>query len=84
MMGSFADPTLMPDYPGLTEADSCGDWDSGIPIDLKKIRDKDEAYWDKYKGTPKAFVSMEAAQAIWSNRFGTLTAVRWPAEENGK
>ncbi|MHC5173915.1 MAG: hypothetical protein ACYSPJ_09285, partial [Planctomycetota bacterium] len=32
MMGSFADPTLMPDYPGLTEADSCGDWDSGIPI----------------------------------------------------
>ncbi|MHC5100497.1 MAG: ABC transporter permease, partial [Planctomycetota bacterium] len=82
MMGSFADPTLMPDYPGLTEADSCGDWDSGIPIDLKKIRDKDEAYWDKYKGTPKAFVSMEAAQAIWSNRFGTLTAVRWPADEN--
>ncbi|MHC4783918.1 MAG: hypothetical protein ACYTE0_12845, partial [Planctomycetota bacterium] len=82
MMGSFADPTLMPDYPGLTEADSCGDWDSGIPINLKKIRDKDEDYWDKYKGTPKAFVSMEAAQAIWSNRFGTLTAVRWPADEN--
>ncbi|MHC4961586.1 MAG: ABC transporter permease, partial [Planctomycetota bacterium] len=82
MMGSFADPTLMPDYPGLTEADSCGDWDSGIPINLKKIRDKDEDYWDKYEATPKAFVSMEAAQAIWSNRFGTLTAVRWPADEN--
>ncbi|MEN8126484.1 MAG: FtsX-like permease family protein [Planctomycetota bacterium] len=82
MMGSFADPTLMPDYPGLTEANSCGDWDSGIPINLKKIRDKDEDYWDTYKGTPKAFVSMEAAQTIWSNRFGTLTAVRWPGTEN--
>ncbi|MHC4988824.1 MAG: ABC transporter permease, partial [Planctomycetota bacterium] len=84
MMGSFADPTLMPDYPGLTEADSCGDWDSGIPIDLKKIRDKDEDYWDKYKGTPKAFISMEAAQSIWENRFGTLTAVRWPADKNSE
>ncbi len=82
MMGSFADPTLMPDYPGLTEADSCGDWDSGIPIDLHKIRDRDEAYWDKYKGAPKAFISMDAAQTIWSNRFGTLTAVRWPGTEN--
>lgn len=82
MMGSFADPTLMPDYPGLSAADSCGDWKSGIPINLKKIRDKDEQYWDKYKGTPKAFVSMEAAQTIWSNRFGTLTAVRWPAADN--
>ncbi|MHC4289762.1 MAG: FtsX-like permease family protein, partial [Planctomycetota bacterium] len=82
MMGSFADPTLMPDYPGLTEADSCGDWDSGIPMDLDKIRDRDEAYWDKYKGTPKAFVSMETAQTIWSNRFGTATAVRWPGDAN--
>jgi len=82
MMGSFADPTLMPDYPGLTEAHSCGDWDSGIPIDLKKIQDRDEDYWDQYKGTPKAFISMEAAQTIWSNRFGTLTAVRWPVAEN--
>jgi len=82
MMGSFADSTLMPDYPGLTEADSCTEWDSGIPIDLDKIRDQDEAYWDKYKGAPKAFVSMGAAQTIWSNRFGTLTAVRWPGDEN--
>ncbi|MHC4525667.1 MAG: ABC transporter permease, partial [Planctomycetota bacterium] len=82
MMGSFADPTLMPDYPGLTEADSCTDWQSGIPIDLEKIRTKDEDYWNKYKGAPKAFVSMETAQTIWSNRFGTLTAVRWPGTEN--
>lgn len=82
MMGTFADPTLMPDYPGLTEADSCRDWESGIPIELERIRNRDEVYWDKYKGTPKAFISMKAAQTIWSNRFGTLTAVRWPADEN--
>ncbi len=82
MMGSFADPTLMPDYPGMTEADSCGDWDSGIPIDLEKVTQRDEDYWDRYKGTPKAFISPRTAQRIWQNRFGTLTAVRWPAESN--
>jgi putative ABC transport system permease protein len=84
MMGSFADPTLMPDYPGMTEADSCGDWDSGIPIDLDRIKQRDEDYWDRYRGTPKAFVSMKAAQGIWENRFGTLTAVRWPVELNSQ
>ncbi|MHC5082869.1 MAG: FtsX-like permease family protein [Planctomycetota bacterium] len=82
MMAPYADPTLMPAYPGLSEAGDCRDWESGIPIDLKKIRDEDEAYWDKYRGSPKAFVSLETAQKLWSNRFGTLTAVRFPAEEN--
>ncbi|MHC4907889.1 MAG: hypothetical protein ACYTBW_06545, partial [Planctomycetota bacterium] len=65
MMGSFFDPTLMPDYPGMTEADSCGDWDSGIPIDLNRIKQRDEDYWDRYRGTPKAYISLKTAQRIW-------------------
>ncbi|MHC4929992.1 MAG: FtsX-like permease family protein, partial [Planctomycetota bacterium] len=84
MMGSFFDPTLMPDYPGMTEADSCGDWDSGIPIDLNRIKQRDEDYWDRYRGTPKAYISLKTAQRIWENRFGTLTAVRWPVELNSQ
>ncbi|MBC8377556.1 MAG: ABC transporter permease, partial [Planctomycetes bacterium] len=84
MMGSFADSTLMPNYPGMTEADSCGDWNSGIPIDLDRIKQRDEDYWDRYRGTPKAFVSLKTAQTIWENRFGTLTAVRWPMELNSQ
>lgn len=82
MRGLYADPALMPDFPGLGEAENCRDWDPGIPIDLDRIRPKDEAYWDTYKGAPKAFISLAAAQKIWSNRFGTLTAVRWPAGAN--
>lgn len=82
MMGSYADPTLMPDYPGMTESDSCRNWESGLPIELDKIHSRDEAYWDRYRGAPKAFVSMAAAKKIWANRFGTLTAVRWPASRN--
>ncbi|MHC4553102.1 MAG: ABC transporter permease [Planctomycetota bacterium] len=82
VMGPFADSSLMPNFPGFSEAEGCRDWDPGIPIDLEKIRDKDEAYWDTYRGTPKAFVSLETAQKIWGNHFGSLTAVRWPASEN--
>lgn len=73
----YADPTLMPDFPGMTDADNCRDWDTGFPINTEAIRDKDEAYWDQYRGTPKAFVSLNTAQKLWSNRFGNLTAVRY-------
>ncbi|MFC1636629.1 FtsX-like permease family protein [Planctomycetota bacterium] len=78
MESSSADPELMPDFPGLSGVDNCRDWDAGIPIDLDKIRQKDEDYWDAYKGTPKAFVTLEAGRAMWANRYGNLTAVRYP------
>jgi len=79
--GIYADRKLMPDFPGLADAKSCRDWDPGIPIDLDKIRDKDEDYWQDYRGTPKAFISLSAAQKMWQNRFGNLTAIRFPNEE---
>lgn len=84
MMGPFADSSLMPNFPGFSEAEGCRDWDPGIPIDLNKIRKKDEAYWNTYRGTPKAFVSLKTAQALWANHFGSLTAIRWPATGNSE
>ncbi|HYE30766.1 MAG TPA: ABC transporter permease [Methylomirabilota bacterium] len=77
MTGPTADPTLMPDFPGMTDADNCRDWDTGFAIQTDRIRDKDEKYWDTYRGTPKAFVSLAKGQAMWGNRFGSLTAVRF-------
>jgi ABC-type lipoprotein release transport system permease subunit len=77
--GAAADPDLMPNYPGLHDTESCRDWDAGIPIDFKKIRDKDEKYWEQYRGTPKAFLTLNAGQQMWSNRFGNLTALRFPS-----
>jgi ABC-type lipoprotein release transport system permease subunit len=84
MMGHFADPTLMPDFPGLADAENCRDWDPGIPIDLDKIQPRDETYWNRYRGTPKAFISLDTAREIWSNRFGSLTAIRYPAAQNSE
>ncbi len=74
--GKYADKDLMPLLPGMSDAGHCRDWEAGIPIELGAIRDKDEAYWNRYKGTPKAFISLKKAHQIWSNRFGNYTAIR--------
>ncbi len=78
MSGLALDPGLMPDFPGVADTENCRDWEPGIPIDLERIRDRDEAYWDRYRGTPKAFVTLAAGQRMWNNRFGNLTAIRYP------
>lgn len=71
-------PGWMPDFPGVSDTDNCRDWDPGFMVDFDRIRDKDEDYWDVYKGTPKAFVTLAAGQRLWRNRFGELTALRFP------
>lgn len=75
--GVFDDRALTPDFPGLAEADTLRGWDAGPAIDRSRIRDKDEAYWDNYRATPKAYISLDAGQRLWANRFGTLTAIRF-------
>ena len=79
--GQFADKSLMPDIPGLSDAGNCSDWETGIPIDLGRIRDKDEKYWTDFKGTPKAFISISLAKELWENMYGAYTAVRFPLDK---
>lgn len=74
--GNYADKDLIPNLPGMTDAGNCRDWNTGVPIDLNKIRKKDEDYWKQWKGTPKAFISVSKGVELWQNRFGTYTAVR--------
>jgi putative ABC transport system permease protein len=74
--GSAADRDLAPVYPGISEAQTLGDWDPPFPIDLKRVRRVDEDYWTQYRTTPKAFVPIEAGQRLWRSRFGDRTSVR--------
>ena len=78
MEGRFGDGSLMPDLPGLSDAGNCRDWDTGVPISLESIRDKDEDYWDDFGGIPKAFISVAEGEKLWKNRFGTYTSFRYP------
>jgi len=77
MEGRFGDGNLMPDLPGLSDAGNCRDWETGVPISLESIRDKDEDYWDEYGGIPKAFISVEQGAELWMNRFGSYTSIRY-------
>lgn len=76
MEGKWDDVNMMPDIPGLSDADHCSEWETGVPIDLSDIRQKDEDYWNDYKGTPKAFISLKTAKELWGNRFGESTSIR--------
>jgi ABC-type lipoprotein release transport system permease subunit len=69
----------MPDFPGLADKANCRDWKPGFDFDSTKMRDKDQAYWEKYRGTPKAFVNLKIGQEMWGNRWGNMTSIRWPA-----
>lgn len=79
MSGLHADRGLMPEFPGLSKAESTHDWDAGFDL-VHKVRDQDEAYWKQWRGTPKAFVNPRMGQAMWGNRFGNATAIRWTWE----
>lgn len=81
MQGLAADRNLAPEYPGISNAKSLADWDPPFPIDLSRVRKIDEEYWDKYRTTPKAFLSLAAGQELWGTRWGKLTSIRvFPAE----
>lgn len=69
----------MPDFPGLADKKNCRDWKPGFDFDATRMRDKDQQYWEQYRGTPKAFVNLKVGQEMWANRWGNLTSQRWPA-----
>jgi putative ABC transport system permease protein len=77
-----ADPRLTPDMPGVTDQKSISDWD--LPFELvEKIRPQDEKYWNEYRTTPKAFVSLATSEQLWASRWGAISLLRLSAEEGG-
>jgi putative ABC transport system permease protein len=82
--GLAADRRLAPEYPGITGADNLADWDPPFPIDLARVREQDERYWDEYLTTPKAFIAYERGRELWETRYGGATSIRFvpPASAN--
>jgi ABC-type lipoprotein release transport system permease subunit len=64
--GMGADADLTPDFEGITDADNLDDWDPPFPVDMDRVTDRDDEYWDHHRAAPKAFVSLETARAMWS------------------
>lgn len=77
MEGIWSDSLLMPEFPGIAGSESCTDWDAGVEIDMGRIRDKDEEYWNIHGGTPKAFINYEKGKELWAGNFGPATSIRF-------
>lgn len=84
LTGPAADTGFTPEYRGVTNVDSIADWDPPFPLNLDRIRPRDEAYWEQYRTMPKAFLALEDGQRLWSatdDRFGRLTSLRIYAKD---
>lgn len=84
LTGAAADPGLTPTYEGITTTNRLSEWDAPFAMDLKRIRPRDEDYWDKHRATPKAFVALATGRRLWAEadaQFGTLTSIHlYPAD----
>lgn len=73
MSGIANDSELIPDWEGVSDAKSLANWNPPFPFDAKKIREKDEKYWEEHRTTPKAFIALETGRQLWGSRFGETT-----------
>ena len=78
----YNDPFFTPTVEGITDEESISNWDPPFPYDSDRIRPRDDDYWSRHRTTPKAFVSMAAAQRLWDSRFGLTTSYRIPRSED--
>ena len=69
-------PDLTPFVEGVTNVDSFSDWDQPFEMEMGRITDRDDAYWESHRATPKAFVSLATAEKFWASRFGRYTSIR--------
>lgn len=75
----YNDPDLTPTVPGVTDQDSISDWDLPFPLE-RSISNEDDAYWNEYRLTPKAFLPLEAGRQLFASRFGDTTSLRIEAD----
>lgn len=80
LAGVAADPSLTPEFPGITDKDDTSEWT--LPFDdpnwqQQTMREEyTDRYWDNYRATPKAYIRLADGVKLWSSRFGALTSIR--------
>ena len=76
MTGLAADPDLAPEFPGITDKLDIKEWDPPFPYDNKRIQPRDDEYWNRYRTTPKAYITLAAGRKLFGSRFGQATSIR--------
>jgi ABC-type antimicrobial peptide transport system permease subunit len=71
------DPDYTPEVPGVTDKLDITDWENPpFPYEPKRNTKADIAFSKRYRTTPRAYITLKRAQALWGNRFGDLTSIR--------
>jgi putative ABC transport system permease protein len=76
MTGLAADPDIAPEFPGITDKLDIKEWDPPFPYDNKRIKPRDDDYWNRYRTTPKAYITLAAGRKLFGSRFGRATSIR--------
>ena len=78
MQGASDDPDLTPRFEGITDRLSIRDWAGNLPftVDKRRLKLADNQFWDRYRATPKAYVTLATGQRLWGSRFGNVTSIR--------
>ena len=70
------DRELTPSVKGFTNVRTLQDLDLPFPVRKELLTKRDDDYWELYRATPKAYVSLDTAQEMWRSRYGRLTSLR--------
>ncbi len=82
------DQQMVPQLEGISTAKRIDAWDAPFPIDLARVKPRDETYWDQHGPAPKAFVAMSAMRQMWhaaspgDSRYITGVRIQPPAHRD--
>jgi len=78
LTGPGADKFLVPDFRGMTDQATIDEWAPPFPVDLSRVTERDDEYWERYRAAPKAFLSAGELRRIWQGETegGWVTSVR--------
>jgi hypothetical protein len=83
LKGVADDPQITPAFPGITDKLTLQSWNPPFPYFPGRIKPRDEAFWNKHRATPKAYVTLARGRQLWGSRFGSLTSIRLAPEHGG-
>ncbi|WP_166820354.1 FtsX-like permease family protein [Thalassoroseus pseudoceratinae] len=80
--GAAVDGGLVPAVKGVTDARTFDEIQEPFPMKREIITERDENFWEMYPATPKAFLSLAAAQELWNSRYGNVTSLRMTPKDS--
>jgi len=81
--GGALETSFFPEVRGLTDVESCSEWEPPFEVNLSFLSERDLQYWEIYRTAPKVYISYERARELWSNLYGDTTGLWYPDGDPG-